>query len=95
MSKAPPDTNRKEEILSYSLMWNPKAGFGIVTVKPQGLPPIKLRVKSTAELASFATILRTEKPVFVRPAHTDNRTGRQIDMIIYTGDEPVGEDDNT
>ena len=87
MTKAAADTNQSNEILSYHLTWDPFQGIGTITVHPSRMPSQNIYVKSLPDLASFAEILRKEKPMFLRP------TGPKS-FVIHTGEEPVGEEDH-
>ena len=84
MTRASPDTNQPNEILSYGLTWETGTPSGVVTLVTRA-GSIGIPVKSLADLAAFGEILRKEKPVFLDRAGTDFR--------IRTGEEPAGEED--
>lgn len=86
MTKASPDTNQPNEILSYGLLWETGTRAGVVKVVTRAGSAQDLPVKSLADLAALADILRKEKPVFL------DRGGK--DFRIRTGEEPAGEEDH-
>jgi hypothetical protein len=90
MTRARPETRDNGEILGYQLIWREAAQTGEVRVFAQGLRgSYGVRVKSLADLAALAEILRTEKPVFVRGW---DKVGQEL--VIETGEEPAGEEDH-